>query len=150
QLRYKEKSVITPSKLGIEVVDRHSFMEGFEITDTEQNSVDTTWEPVLGEEKSIRNHYNELLVTLTQPSQGGRFIRLRFRLFNDGLGFRYEFPKQKHLTYFVIKEEHTEFSLAGDHKIFWIPGDYDTNEYAYTTSKISELPNLMEKATAYI
>src|SRR5690606_5351675 len=94
--------------------------------------------------------YNELLVTLTQPSQGGRFIRLRFRLFNDGLGFRYEFPKQKHLTYFVIKEEHTEFSLAGDHKIFWIPGDYDTNEYAYTTSKISELPHLMEKATAYI
>src|SRR5690606_11375331 len=74
QLRYKEKSVITPSKLGIEVVDRHSFMEGFEISNTEQNSVDTTWELVLGEEKSIRNHYNELLVTLTQPSQGGRFI----------------------------------------------------------------------------
>ena len=150
QLTYKDKSVIKPSNLGLELANKASFMEGFVIQDSKQSSEDSSWEPVLGEEKSIRNQYNELLVTLAQPSENNRYIHIRFRLFNDGLGFRYEFPKQSQLNYFIIKEEHTEFNLAGDHKIFWIPGDYDTNEYAYTTSKISEIPNLMKAATVPI
>ncbi|GAB3821039.1 glycoside hydrolase family 97 protein [Pontibacter rugosus] len=147
KLGYKNKPVIKPSRLGIETNDVGSLAEGFTIEDTKQASVNNTWEPIMGEQKTIRNNYNELLVTLKQPEQKNRFIRIRFRLFNDGLGFRYEFPKQDELKYFVIKEEQTGFNLAGDHKIFWIPGDYDTNEYAYTTSKISEIPSLMEKAT---
>jgi hypothetical protein len=147
QLTYKQRTVIKPSLLGIETKDIASFMEGFTIAKTEEQSVDETWSPVLGEQKTIRNNYRELLVTLVQESQKGRFIRIRFRLFNDGLGFRYEFPKQDGLKYFIVSEEHTEFNLAGDHKIFWIPGDYDTNEYPYTTSKISEIPQLMKRAT---
>lgn len=150
QLTYKGKAVIKPSTLGVEVKDAASFMDGFTVSKTEQSSVDTNWDPVMGEEKTIRNNYNELVVTLAQAQNKNRYIRIRFRLFNDGLGFRYEFPKQADLSYFIIKEEHTEFKLAGDHKIFWIPGDYDTNEYAYTTSKISELPVLMKKATINI
>jgi hypothetical protein len=149
-LTYKGKDVIKTSRLGIEVKDSPSFIKGFTVTGTKQTSVDTTWEPVLGEQKTIRNNYNELEVTLTQPDNKGRYIKLRFRLFNDGLGFRYEFPKQEHLSYFIIREEMTEFRLAGDHKIFWIPGDYDTNEYPYTTSKVSEIPAMMEKATVNI
>lgn len=147
QLTYKKKAVIKQSKLGIETKDVPSFMDGFTVTNTEQKSVNDTWEPIMGEEKTIRNNYNELLVTLAQDEPKGRHIRIRFRLFNDGLGFRYEFPKQDELKYFIIKEEHTEFNLTGDHKIFWIRGDYDTNEYAYTTSQISEIPQLIEKAT---
>jgi hypothetical protein len=104
----------------------------------------------MGEQKIIRNNYTELLVILKQPQHNNRQLKIRFRLFNDGLGFRYEFPKQPNLNYFVIEEERTEFQLTGNHKIFWIPGDYDTNEYAYTTSKIAEIPELMEKATAFI
>ena len=147
QLSYKQKVVIKPSSLGIELNGLTSFMNGFTVTKSDQISVDDTWNPVMGEQKSIRNQYNELLVTLTQKDLKDRFMQIRFRLFNDGLGFRYEFPKQSELKYFVIKEEHSEFNLAGDHKIFWIPGDYDTNEYQYTTSKISEIPQLMSKAT---
>lgn len=150
QLSYKGKAVIKPSNLGLEIKDAPSFMDGFAITKTEQKSVDESWNPVMGEEKTIRNNYNELVVTLAQAKNNNRYIRIHFRLFNDGLGFRYEFPKQDDLKYFVIKEEHTEFQLAGNHKIFWIPGDYDTNEYAYTTSKISEIPALMKKATVEI
>ncbi len=150
QLSYKGKSVIKPSTLGLEVKDAASFMDGFSITNTTQASVDDSWSPVMGEEKTIRNNYNELVVTLAQAKNNNRYIRIRFRLFNDGLGFRYEFPKQTDLNYFVIKEEHTEFQLAGDHKIFWIPGDYDTNEYAYTTSKVSEIPGLVKKATVFL
>ncbi len=150
QLTYKKKPVIKPSTLGIETKDVASFLDGFTVVKTELQSVNDTWEPVLGEQKTIRNNYNELLVTLTQKAQKDRTIRLRFRLFNDGLGFRYEFPKQKELNYFVIKEEHSQFNLAGDHKIFWIPGDYDTNEYPYTTSKVSEIPGLQKKATVQI
>jgi glucan 1,4-alpha-glucosidase len=148
QLSYKGKQVIKPSVLGLELVNIPALMNGFAVTKTEQSTFDETWTPVYGEEKSIRSNYNELLVTLTQ--QNGRFIRLRFRVFNDGLGFRYEFPRQKDLNYFVIKEEKTEFTLAGDHKIFWIPGDYDTNEYPYTTCKVSEIPALQKKATIQI
>ncbi|MCC9166867.1 glycoside hydrolase family 97 protein [Pontibacter harenae] len=147
QLSFKNKPVIKPSKLGLELNGLPSLMEGFTVTNTEQQSVDNTWEPIMGEQKTIRNNYNELLVTLTQKEQQDRQIQIRFRVFNDGVGFRYEFPKQENLKYFIIKEEHTEFNLAGDHKIWWIPGDYDTNEYAYTTSKISEISQLIEKAT---
>lgn len=150
QLNYKGKPVIKSSNLGLEIKDAPSFMDGFYITDTNQTVVDVNWNPIMGEQKTIRNNYNELVVTLAQAKNNNRYIRIRFRLFNDGLGFRYEFPKQNDLNYFVIKEEHTEFQLAGDHKIFWIPGDYDTNEYAYTTSKISEIPSLMKKATVEI
>lgn len=150
ELTYKGKPVIKPSKLGIEIKDAPSFMDGFTVKNTTQSTVDTNWDPVMGEEKTIRNNYTELLVTLSQEKNNNRYINLRFRLFNDGLGFRYEFPKQKDLSYFIIKEEHTEFKLAGDHKIFWIPGDYDTNEYAYTTSNISEIPGLQKKATIEI
>lgn len=150
QLNFKNKPVIKPSKMGLELNGSPSLMEGFTVTNTEEKSVDDSWNPVWGEQKTIRNNYNELLVTLAQKEQQGRFIRLRFRLFNDGLGFRYEFPKQQNLNYFVIKDENTAFNLAGDHKIFWIPGDYDTNEYPYTTSKISEIPKLQKQATVAI
>lgn len=150
QLSYKGKAVITPSLLGLELADKPSMLEGFSITNTAQTSVDESWNPVWGEQKTIRNNYNELLVTLTQAAERGRYINIRFRLFNDGLGFRYEFPKQQALNYFVIKEEKTQFNLVGDHKIFWIPGDYDTNEYPYVTSKISEIPALQQKATVQI
>lgn len=150
QLSFKNKPVIKPSALGLELANSPSMMEGFTITNTAENSVDETWDPVWGEQKSIRNTYNELLVTLTQPAEENRFIHIRFRLFDDGLGFRYEFPKQPALNYFVIEEENTEFNLADDHKIFWIPGDYDTNEYPYMTSKISEIPALQNEATVQI
>lgn len=146
QLHFKGKTVIKPSKLGLELNNMPSLMEGFKVAEVEKNSVDNNWDPVWGEEKTIRNNYNELLIRLDQESHD-RHIFIRFRLFNDGLGFRYEFPEQENLNYFVIREENTEFNLNGDHKIFWIPGDYDTNEYAYTTSKISEIPELMEEAT---
>ena len=147
QLSYKSKPVIKPSTLGLELKDRPSFIDDFSIIDSSITTVDTTWDPIMGEEKTIRNNYTELVVTLSQKKLNNRFIKIRFRLFNDGLGFRYEFPKQTDLNYFIIKEEHTEFQLTGDHKIFWIPGDYDTNEYGYTTSKISEIPSLISKAT---
>ncbi|SDK17276.1 glycoside hydrolase family 97 protein [Flavobacterium noncentrifugens] len=150
ELTYKGKAVIKPSSLGLEIKDAASFVNGFSIQKTEESTVDTNWDPVLGEQKTIRNNYNELLVTLVQTKLNNRYLRIRFRLFNDGLGFRYEFPKQKDLNYFIIKEENTQFNLSGDHKIFWIPGDYDTNEYAYTTSKISEIPSLMKNATINI
>ncbi|RRJ91368.1 glycoside hydrolase family 97 protein [Flavobacterium macacae] len=150
ELSYKGKPVIKPSKLGIEIKDAPSFMDGFTVKNTAQSTVDDSWNPIMGEERTIRNKYTELVVTLSQEKNNGRYINLKFRLFNDGLGFRYEFPKQKDLSYFIIKEEHTEFKLAGDHKIFWIPGDYDTNEYAYMTSKISEIPGLQKKATIEI
>jgi glucan 1,4-alpha-glucosidase len=146
EVAYKQKQVIKSSKLGIAVRDGQSFIDGFTISDSKQITVDTLWSPVMGEQKSIRNHYNELLVTLAQKLPTERYIQIRFRVFNDGLGFRYEFPVQPELNYFVIKEEHTEFNLAGDHKAFWMPGDYDTNEYPYSTSRISELPVLMPKA----
>lgn len=146
QLTYKQKQVIKTSKLGIETKDVPSFLNGFTITKTEQATFDETWNPVWGEQKSIRNHYNELLVTLTQKGVKDRFIRIRFRLFNDGLGFRYEFPSQPNLNYFIIKEEHTQFALAGDHKAFWLPGDFDTQEYSTVTSNLSEIRGKMKAA----
>lgn len=139
QLTYKDQEVIKPSTLGLELKnDDLSLMNSFEIVDTKTSTFDETWEPVWGEQSEIRNHYNELAVTLNQPEKD-RHIIIRFRMFNEGLGFRYEFPEQKNLVYFVIKEEHTQFAMTGDHTAFWIPGDYDTQEYDYTTSKLSEI-----------
>ena len=145
ELSYKDKLVIKPSKLGLELKDDPGLMTGFAIADVKTSAFDETWEPVWGEVKQIRNHYNEMAVTLKQAAQN-RNIVIRFRVFDDGLGFRYEFPLQKNLNYFVIKEEHTQFAMAGDHKAFWIPGDYDTQEYDYTESKLSEIRGLMEGA----
>ena len=150
QLSYKGKKVIEPSLLGLQLKNTPSMREGFTIEETSTSVVDETWNPVWGKQKTVRNHYKELVMKLVQSDLDGRYIRLRFRLFNDGLAFRYEFPKQPKLNYFIIEEEYSEFALAGDHKIFWIPGDYDTHEYAYTTSKISEIPEKMEEATIYI
>jgi len=145
-LIYKGKKVINPSKLGLELKkDKYSLLNGFSLIDSKTSSFDETWKPVWGEVESIRNHYNELAVTLNQK-ETDRQIIIRFRLFNDGLGFRYEFPNQKNLVYFVIKEERTQFAMTGDHTAFWIPGDYDTQEYDYTTSKLSEIRGLSEKA----
>jgi len=144
---YKQKPVIRESRLGLELNNQPSLMDGFAISDSKTTSVDETWEPVMGEQKTIRNHYNELAVSLSQAEQNGRHIIIRFRVFNDGVGLRYEFPEQPFLNYFIIKEERTEFRLAGDHKAWWMPGDYDTNEYPYTTSKISEMPAKMPTAT---
>lgn len=146
ELTYKNRPVIKASKLGIETKDVPSFLDGFSVTKTEQATFDETWSPVLGEQKNIRNHYNELLVTLTQKALKDRYIRIRLRLFDDGLGFRYEFPEQKELSYFIIKEEKTQFALAGDHKAFWLPGDYDTQEYSTVTSNLSEIRSKMKEA----
>jgi hypothetical protein len=137
-LTYKEKTVIKPSKLGFELKNAPALLSGFSILRTESSTFDQTWKPVWGEVSEIRNNYNELLVVLEQKT-GQRTIKIRFRLFNDGLGFRYEFDKQPNLNYFQITDECTQFALTGDHKTFWIPGDYDTNEYFYTTSKLSEV-----------
>lgn len=145
ELYYKDKVVIKPSKLGLELKDDPGLMNGFTLADVQTSTFDETWQPVWGEEKEIRNHYNEMAVTLNQQAQN-RHIVLRFRLFDDGLGFRYEFPLQKNLNYFVIKEEHTQFAMAGDHTAFWIPGDYDTQEYDYTESRLSEIRGLMPGA----
>ena len=145
ELSYKGKPVINPSKLGLELKNAPGLMNGFTMADAKTSTFDETWEPVWGEVKQIRNHYNELAVTLNQKAQD-RNIIIRFRLFDDGMGFRYEFPLQKNLNYFVIKEERTQFAMTGDHTAFWIPGDYDTQEYDYTESKLSEIRGLMKGA----
>ncbi len=145
-LSYRNKPVIKPSTLGFTLLNEEKSLDhDFVITKTETDSHDSTWEPVWGEEKSIRNNYNELAVTLTQRTTN-RLMVVRFRLFNDGLGFRYEFPQQSNLVYFVIKEEKTEFAMTGDHTAFWIAGDYDTQEYDYTTSRLTQIRGLMKDA----
>ncbi|QOG02791.1 glycoside hydrolase family 97 protein [Flavobacterium sp. MDT1-60] len=145
-LKYKNKDVVKTSKLGLELKDdKKSLLNDFTVVDTKTTTFDESWKPVWGEVDNIRNHYNELAVTLNQKGTD-RQIVIRFRLFEDGLGFRYEFPTQKNLTYFIIKEERTQFAMAGDHTAFWIPGDYDTQEYDYTKSKLSEIRGLSQKA----
>lgn len=145
-LHYKNKEVIAQSKLGLELVNEGmSLRNGFKVSNIETNSFDETWTPVWGEQAEIRNHYNELAITLEQPEKD-RHIIIRFRLYNEGLGLRYEFPQQDNLVYFVIKEEHTEFAMTGDHTAFWIPGDYDSQEYDYTTSKLSEISSRFDDA----
>lgn len=168
QLTYKNKTVINPSKLGLELLtenpekqtdfewkaekpsqeeldEKANLMSGFVLKNSETSSFDETWAPVWGEEKEIRNHYNELAITLEQP-KNDRWMIIRFRLFDDGLGFRYEFPAQPNLNHFVIKEERTQFAMAGNHIAYWLPGDYDTQEYDYTTSRLSEIRGKMDKA----
>ncbi len=146
QLSYNGKAVIKPSTLGLELKDdKKSLLNDFTITDTKTNSHDSNWQPVWGEVNTIRDHYNELAITLTQK-ETNRQMLIRFRLFDEGLGFRYEFSSQPNLIYFVIKEEHTQFAMAGDHTAFWLAGDYDTQEYDYTTSRLSEIRGLMKGA----
>jgi hypothetical protein len=145
-LAYKNKPVIKQSKLGFVLKnDKKSLLDDFSLVDSKASTFDETWKPVWGEVSAIRNHYNELAVTLNQK-ETNRIVVVRFRLYDEGLGFRYEFPQQKNLVYFVIKEERTQFAMAGDHTAFWIPGDYDTQEYDYTTSKLSEIRGLTAKA----
>ena len=142
---YKGRDVILSSKLGLELKNAPALTNGFSVTDSKTTTFDQTWQPVWGEVKNIRNHYNELALMLTQ-AQTGRFILVRFRVFDDGLGFRYEFPRQPNLSYFVIKKERTQFALTGDHKAFWLPGDYDTQEYSTVTSNLSQVRGLMKSA----
>jgi len=166
-LAYKGKTVIKPSRLGLELVvegvkrtfddfspegqtpaqtdAKTNLYSGFKVEKTETAAFDETWQPVWGQSKDIRNHYNELAVTLNQPSTERKMI-VRFRLFDDGLGFRYEFPQQKNLVYFIVKEERTQFAMTGNHTAYWIPGDYDTQEYDYTISRLSEIRGLMKGA----
>lgn len=144
-LDYKQRPVVKESFLGLELKNDKDLMSDFSITGTEISTFDETWQPVWGEVKDIRNHYNELALTLKQAGTD-RTMVIRFRLYADGLGFRYEFPQQPNLNYFVIKEERTEFAMAGDHKAFWIPGDYDTQEYSTVTSKLSEIRGKMKEA----
>ncbi len=143
-LSYKNKPVITNSKMGFLMNAPRPFSEGFTVSDTQYASSDTTWEPVWGENNIIRDNHNEMLVAMVQEKTNWK-LNIRFRLFNDGLGFRYEFPVQTHLRHFNIKEELTEFNLTGDHKTFWIPADYDTNEFPVTTSKITEIAGLIDE-----
>lgn len=147
ELTYKNKAVIKPSHLGLELAkDKHAskglketdLMDGFKISDTKTSTFDETWIPVWGQYNKIRNHYNELEVDLNQPSSD-RNIIIRFRVYNDGMGLRYEFPQQKSLNYFIIKEEHTQFAMAGDHTAWWLPGDYDSQEQETQESKLSEI-----------
>ncbi|UOE41838.1 glycoside hydrolase family 97 protein [Chryseobacterium suipulveris] len=152
-LKYQGKTVVEDSKLGLRLLKDNTISFGTDIknnegknlnadfvkTDEKRDSKNESWAPILGEKKEYINNYNELAVTLNQPKED-RSIIIKFRLFNDGLGFRYEFPQQKNLNYFVIKEEDTEFDLPSDHKAFWIAGDYDTQEYQPQTTNISEIP----------
>jgi len=144
-LTYKGRPVIKTSQLGLELQKTTALTSGFTVAASKQTTFDETWQPVWGEVKSIRNHYNELTVNLQQTATS-RTVILHFRLFDDGLGFRYEFPLQKSLDYFVVKEEKTQFALAGDHKAFWLPGDYDTQEYSTVTSNLSEVRGRMKAA----
>lgn len=159
QVDYGTKKVIKPSTLGLELAKGGAdLMDGFTQTKAERSSFDETWTPVWGEESSIRNNYNELAVTLTQKAsaqkkqtfdgktdeiKGDRTLVLRFRVYDDGVGFRYEFPRQQNLVYFVLKEEKTQFAMAGDHTAWWIPGDFDTQEYSWTKSRLSEIREKM-------
>ena len=163
-LTYKGKEVVKPSRLGFEFVDNayatygsyavrperpvYSMREGFSMLGSETATFDESWEPVWGESSKIRNHYNELLVKLCRDERGF-LLNIRFRLYDDGLGFRYEFPQQKSkkLAYFVIKEEYTEFAMAGDHMAYWIPGCYATQEYEYAACKMSEIRAKMDKVS---
>ncbi|HRB51588.1 MAG TPA: glycoside hydrolase family 97 protein [Niabella sp.] len=144
-LSIDKREIIGKSKLGLSVANGESFLNGFGIRDHKISSFNENWHPVLGEHKTINNHYNELRVMLAQP-KFQREIAITFRLFNEGLGFRYEFPQQANLNYFVVKEEESQFKLKGNHKAWWITGDYDTQEYSYTTSNISSIPSLWAKS----
>ncbi len=153
-LTYKDKAVTKPSFLGLELTkSKHAskemretnLIDGFMVSGTKTSTFDETWKPVWGETSTIRNHYNELEVALNQPATK-RNIVIRFRVYDDGMGLRYEFPQQDSLNYFIVKEEKTEFAMTGDHTAWWIPGDYDTQEYETVESKLSEIRGLMDEA----
>lgn len=146
-MKYNDKEIIKPSKLGYELKGNSNLREGFKLIKTSTSSFDETWEPVWGEVKEIRNNYNELLAELEQTSTG-RKMNIRFRVYDDGVGLRYEFPQQKNLVYFTVKEEHTQFAMTGDHIAWWIPGDYDTQEYDYTESRLSEISKYHKSAVS--
>ena len=157
KVSYKGKPVIKQSRLGLELTPSQNdgikaedtnLMNGFKVTNTETSSFKEVWKPVWGETSSILNHYNEMAVSLTQEHPN-RTIIVRFRVYNDGMGLRYEFPRQSNLGYFIIKDEHTQFAMAGDHTAWWIPGDYDTQEYDAVTSKLSEIRSKMKSAVTY-
>lgn len=142
---FRGKPVIKPSRLGYELHNAESLLEGFTQTGEKTSTFDETWTPIWGENKTIRNHYKELLVGLIQEKTG-RVMNLRFRVYDEGVGLRYEFPQEgSKLNYFVVKEECTEFALTGDHIAWWIPGDYDTQEYEYSRSRLSEIRPLFKK-----
>lgn len=147
EMTYKGRPVVKPSHLGLELAkDKHatkgfaetSLMDGFTESHSEVSSFDETWKPVWGETATIRNHYNELLVSLSQDHTG-RQMNIRFRVYDDGMGLRYEFPQQDSLVYFIVKEEHTQFAMTGDHTAWWLPGDYDTQEQETQESRLSEI-----------
>lgn len=147
EMTYKGRPVVKPSHLGLELAkDKHatkgfaetSLMDGFTESHSEVSSFDETWKPVWGETATIRNHYNELLVSLSQDHTG-RQMNIRFRVYDDGMGLRYEFPQQDSLVYFIVKEEHTQFAMTGDHSAWWLPGDYDTQEQETQESRLSEI-----------
>ncbi|PRX40102.1 glycoside hydrolase family 97 protein [Salegentibacter salegens] len=144
-LEFEGQTIIEKSKLGLELKEGQPLTSNFSIKNTVKSTFNETWTPVWGEESEIKNHYNELVVHLNQEDSERKML-IRFRLFNDGLGFRYEFPQESNLGHFVISDEKTEFAMTGDHTAFWIAGDYDTQEYDYTESKLSEIRTLMEKA----
>ena len=157
EMNYKGKAVVKPSHLGLELAkDKHAskgenetdLMEGFAIKDTKTSTFDETWKPVWGETSTIRNNYNELAVSLNQAVTN-RNIIIRFRVYDDGMGLRYEFPQQKELNYFLIKEECTQFAMAGNHTAWWVAGDYDTQEYPTMTSKLSDIRYLMDDAIVW-
>ena len=140
-VQYDQQQVVAPSRLGFSLTDDSTFYKDFELLRTSQRSVNESWQPVWGEVNTIRNQYEELTVSLRQRKAPNRLLNIVFRVFEDGVGFRYEFPLQPNLKYFIVADELTQFNLTGDHKTFWIPGDYDTNEYLYTTSLLSGIDN---------
>ena len=145
KVTYKNKPVINESTLGFTLKKVEPLTNNFKVVDTKKSTFKETWKPVWGEESEILNHYNELLVSLEQNNTN-RKMNIRFRVYNEGVGFRYEFPSQKELTYFVVEEELSQFAMTGDHTAWWIPGDYDTQEYDYMESKLSEIRGLMKEA----
>ena len=171
EMTYKGREVVKSSHLGLELakdkhasmgMEEHDLMDGFTIEKEETSTFDETWKPVWGETATIRNHYVEYVAVLQQqwlgrrptgtngaqlaPRHHQRTIRIRFRVYDDGIGFRYEFPQQSELNYFLIKEERSEFAMAGDHKAFWLPGDYDTQEQETQETKLSEIRSRMQEA----
>lgn len=140
KVSYEGKEIINPSRLGFEFKNHPPFKDGLRIQNTKSKSVDNTWQPVWGEQKEVRNYYNELLISLKETDSPNRLVHLRFRVYNDGVGFRYEIPAQQNMADSVfIMNEQTEFALTGDHQTWWIPADYDSYEYNYTQSKVTEV-----------
>ena len=144
---YQGKPIILPSRLGYDLDKKADLLDGFTLLNEERSTFDETWTPVWGENREIRNHYNELLVCLAQTAED-RYMNVRFRVYDDGFGLRYEFPQKGKLNYFVVSEERTEFAMTGDHTAWWIPGDYDTQEYNYTRSRLSEISRYLHDAVS--